>query len=36
MTNRHAYLIVAHNNPDQLLKLISLIDDDRNDIYIYI
>lgn len=34
--NKHAYLIVAHNNYDLLKKLISLIDDERNDIYIHI
>ena len=30
---RHAYLITAHNNFQALEKLISLLDDPRNDIY---
>lgn len=34
--HRHAYLIMAYNNPDQLLKLIGLLDDCRNDIYVHI
>ena len=34
--NRHAYLIMAHNNYDILKKLISLLDHSRNDIYIHI
>lgn len=33
---RHAYLIMAHNNWAQLQTLISLLDDDRNDIYLHI
>ncbi|NLI52829.1 MAG: beta-1,6-N-acetylglucosaminyltransferase [Clostridiales bacterium] len=33
---RHAYLIAAHNRPAQLLTLLELIDDERNDIYIHI
>ena len=33
---KNAYLIMAYNNPDQLLKLIGLLDDCRNDIYIHI
>lgn len=33
---KHAYLIMAHNNFDLLAKLLELIDDDRNDIYIHI
>lgn len=32
----HAYLIVAHKNPEQLKMLLSQIDDKRNDIYILI
>ena len=32
----HAYLIIAHKNFDQLAKLLSLLDDKRNDIYIHI
>ena len=33
---KHAYLIMAYSNPDQLLKLIGLLDDPRNDIYVHI
>lgn len=33
---KHAYLIIAHNNFYILEKLLKLIDDDRNDIYIHI
>lgn len=33
---RHAYLIMAHNNPGQLMKLLGLLDDARNDIYLHI
>lgn len=33
---RHAYLIMAHNNPYTLESLIQLIDDERNDIYLHI
>lgn len=33
---KHAYLIIAHNNFYILKKLIALIDDERNDIYIHI
>lgn len=35
-TDKHAYLIIAHGNPYVLEKLISLIDDERNDIYIHV
>ncbi len=34
--NKHAYLILAHNNWDTLEKLILLIDDYRNDIYLHV
>lgn len=34
--NKHAYLIIAHNNFYILEKLIKLLDDERNDIYIHI
>lgn len=34
--NKHAYLIIAHNNFFTLEKLISLIDNKNNDIYIHI
>lgn len=33
---RHAYLIMAHNNFGQLQTLLSLLDDERNDIYLHI
>ena len=33
---RHAYLVIAHSNWKQLQKLVSLLDDERNDIYIHI
>ena len=33
---KHAYLIIAHTNPGQLRKLIGLLDDVRNDIYVLI
>lgn len=37
MTNhRHAYLIMAHNEWSLLNVLLSLLDDDRNDIYLHI
>lgn len=34
--NRHAYLILAHNQPRLLQVLIDVIDDERNDIYIHV
>ena len=33
---KHAYLIIAHNEFDLLQKLISVLDDERNDIFIHI
>lgn len=36
MENKHAYLIMVHNNYEQLKMLLSLLDDERNDIYIHI
>lgn len=33
---RHAYLILAHKNFGQLRKLIELLDDPRNDIYVHV
>lgn len=36
MSNKHAYLIMAHNEFDILEKLIMLVDDERNDLYIHI
>lgn len=34
--NRHAYLILAHTAPEQLRRLIALLDDPRNDIFVHI
>ena len=33
---KHAYLIIANRNPNQLNTLISTLDDSRNDIYLLI
>ncbi len=33
---KHAYLIIAHNEPELFGILISLLDDERNDIYVMI
>lgn len=33
---KHAYLILAHKNFNQLHKLIELLDDERNDIYVHV
>ncbi len=33
---RHAYLILAHKNPNQLRKLIEMLDSLRNDIFLHI
>lgn len=33
---RHAYCIIAHNQPRLLWRLLSLLDDERNDIYLHI
>lgn len=33
---KHAYLILAHNNFNQLQILINLLDDERNDLYVHI
>lgn len=33
---KHAYLIMAHNEPYILERLLKLIDDERNDIYLHI
>lgn len=35
-SNRHAYLIICHNNFNHLFKLIKALDDGRNDIYIHV
>ncbi len=34
--DRHAYIILAHKNPDQIKKLLAALDDGRNDIFIHI
>lgn len=33
---KHAYLIMAHTQPELLKKLLELLDDERNDIYLHI
>lgn len=33
---KHAYLIIAHNEPEVLRRLVKSVDDKRNDIYIHI
>lgn len=33
---KHAYLIMAHTQPELLKKLLQLLDDERNDIYLHI
>lgn len=33
---KHAYLIIAHTNFEQLQTLLDLLDDERNDIYLHI
>ncbi len=33
---KHAYLIMAHNNFDQLAMLCRLLNDERNDLYVMI
>ena len=34
--DKHAYLIMAHNNWELLKKIITLLDDERNDIFVHI
>lgn len=34
ITNKHAYCIIAHNDPYCLKSLLTLLDDERNDIFI--
>ena len=34
--NKHAYLIMAHHNQGQLRKLIELLDNERNDIFVHV
>ena len=33
---KHAYLIMSHTQPELLKKLLELLDDERNDIYLHI
>ncbi len=33
---KHAYLIMAHTQPELLKKLVMLLDDERNDLYIHV
>ena len=33
---KHAYLIMAHTQPELLKCLLRLLDDERNDIYLHI
>jgi hypothetical protein len=33
---KHAYLVMAHNEPELLKTLLSVLDDERNDIYLHI
>jgi hypothetical protein len=33
--NKHAYLIIAHNNIPMLRELLAVLDDERNDIYLH-
>lgn len=35
-SGKHAYLILAHKNFNQLRKLVALLDDPRNDIFIHV
>lgn len=34
--NKHAYLIMAHTQPELLKKLLKVLDNERNDIYLHI
>lgn len=36
MSNKHAFLIMAHSNFKQLQLLVNLLDDSRNDIFVHI
>ena len=36
MIMKHAYLIMAHNNPKILEVLLEMIDDERNDIFLHV
>lgn len=34
--NKHAYLIIVHNEPEVLYRMLELLDDEKNDFYIHI
>lgn len=36
LNNKHAYLIMAHNHPDLLNRLLNILDDPRNDVFVHI
>lgn len=36
MSEKHAYLIMAHHRMDLLLRLVNALDDERNDLYIHL
>lgn len=36
VTDRHAYCIIAHNEPKLLKALVEMIDDERNDVFIMV
>ncbi len=36
ITCKHAYLIMAHGSFEQLIQLLTLLDDERNDIYLHV
>ena len=33
---KHAYLIIAHNEPNILKTLLLMLDDERNDVYLHV
>lgn len=35
-SDKHAYCILAHGNWEQLQLLVSVLDDERNDIFLHI
>ena len=35
-STKHVYCIIAHNEPDLLRRLVAMIDDERNDIFLLI
>lgn len=34
--NKHAYLIMFHKNVEQLINLVKILEDERNDIYLHV